>query len=175
MISIEQVAQRNQLVLFRTSRLGQWKAHCPVCQDTGRRWHLYVSTTRDAFYCHKCGAQGGVIQFHAWLTGVSYETAKAELYPPTQRLVKRRVHPGETLTRAQLEAIGFVPRKPRIQAPNGVDPLFWAKRRRAELDWIWSEWQAYQRLEREHARYWARIAAAEGHSTPSRKAPPRRS
>ncbi|MHB1685210.1 MAG: CHC2 zinc finger domain-containing protein [Bacilli bacterium] len=146
MVGIEEVATRNELVLYRTTRPGQYKAHCPVCQDRRRTYHLYVSADKDTFFCHKCGAQGGVIAFHAWLRDISWEAAKTELYPSQTRSVRRTpVHPAERLTREQLTKIGMTLRTPSWNAPTGVDRTMWAKRRKAELDWIWNEWCAYER------------------------------
>ena len=162
MVGIEEIAQRNQLMLYRASRPGQWKAHCPVCGDRPREFHLYVNTDKDAFYCHKCGTKGGAIAFHAWLRRVPFETAKEELYPPQAQSPKitRRNHPAEQLTKAQLSEIGFTLRTPRKIAPAGVDPVAWARHRKAELDWIWSEWQALQRQERQlEARLRRQLAA----------------
>ena len=146
LVGIEEVAQRNSLALFRTSRAGQYKARCPVCKDRHREFHLYVSAEKDAFCCHKCGASGGVIAFHAWLRDISFEAAKAELYPPQTRTVRRApIHPAERLTREQLAKIGMTLRTPGRIAPKGVDRTQWAKRRKEELDWIWAEWCEYQR------------------------------
>jgi hypothetical protein len=138
-ISIEDVARRNQLTLFKTSRPGQFKAHCPVCGDKGQHFHLYVSTNKDGFFCHKCGNRGGVVAFHAWLRGIDSEAAKAELYPPDERKHHRHVHPAETLTKAQLAELGFTLRKPH--PPQGVPrKTWWKHHRKPELDWIWHEW-----------------------------------
>ena len=150
MVGIEEVATRNELVLVRTSRPGQYKAHCPVCQDNNRKFHLYVSADKDTFCCHKCGAQGGAIAFHAWLRDISWEAAKAELYPPQTRTARRTpVHPAERLTKDQLAKIGFTLRTPSRIAPNGVDRTMWAKRRKEEFNWIWQEWCAYERAAKE--------------------------
>jgi hypothetical protein len=148
LVGIEEVANRNNLKLYKTSHPGQWKARCPVCQDSGRDFHLYVSTDKDAFYCHKCGERGGVIAFHAWLRGVDEATAKTELYPQVAGRPQRRRHPAEQLTVKQLHEIGFT-RRPRYTAPSGADPAKWRKHYRASLDWIWEEWCAYEKLNRE--------------------------
>ena len=150
LVHIEDVAQRNELPLFRTSRPRQYKAHCPICQDRRRQFHLYVSADRDVYYCHKCGATGGVIAFHAWLRGISFESAKADLYPPprsTRHGDRRtiRKHPAETLTREQLQQLGFTLRTPKRFPPTGVNHAQWALHRQWELDWIWSQWLSYQR------------------------------
>lgn len=161
MIGVEEIAKRNGLTLYRGSRPGQYKAHCPVCKDNRRTYHLYVSAERDVFFCHKCGASGGAIAFYAWLRGISWEAAKAELYPPAERSNQRKRHPAESLTRAQLAAMGFTLRTPSCQAPAGIDPRQWSRRRQAELDWIWSQWQEYCRVERERDLFWARLAKAD--------------
>lgn len=161
MIGVEEIAKRNGLTLYRGSSPGQYKAHCPVCKDGRRTFHLYVSAGKDAFYCHKCGASGGAIAFHAWLRGIAWERAKDELYPPDEKPRTRKRHPAESLTRAQVAAMGFTLRTPSYKAPAGIDQREWSTRRLAELDWIWSEWQAYCRVERERDRFWARIAKAE--------------
>jgi hypothetical protein len=157
LISIEKVAQRNELSLFKTSRPGQWKAHCPVCGDAGASYHLYVSSVKDTFYCHKCGARGGVVAFHAWLKGIDFESAKAELYPPDDTRPKRPLHPAERLTKTQLEELGYNLRTPRRFAPSGVDPMRWRRHRKAELDWIWQEWLAHDQLQREQIQRISRM------------------
>ena len=154
MVSIEEVAERNGLVLYPTSRPGQWKAHCPACGDKGRDFHLYVSSVKDTFYCHKCGAKGGAVAFHAWLRGITFNEAKAELYPQGTR--KRNLHPAERLTAAQLAELGFTTHKP-WRTPKGVNPLEWRRQRRAMLDWVWEEWQEYQRFEREQTERLMRL------------------
>jgi hypothetical protein len=157
LIGIEEVAQRNGLQLFKTSRPGQWKAHCPACGDTYRQFHLYVSSIKDTFYCHKCGAKGGVVAFHAWLRGISFEAAKAELYPQDESRPKRPLHPAERLTKAQLAELGFTLRTPRRIAPKGVDPVQWRRHRKAELDWIWREWCAHEKFHREQTQRLMRL------------------
>jgi hypothetical protein len=93
---------------------------------------------------------------------VSFEQAKTELYPPTNETSRPvRLHPAEKLTKTQLAKIGMSLRNTKKSAPKGVDPITWAKRRRAELDWIWSEWTAYQKIERERDAFWSAFAAAE--------------
>ncbi|MCL6445096.1 MAG: hypothetical protein K6T83_16855 [Alicyclobacillus sp.] len=158
MIGIEEVAERNNLMLYKTSRPGQYKAHCPVCGDQGRDFHLYVSAVKDAFYCHKCGAKGGAVAFHAWLRGIDFETAKVELYPQVGR-TKRPLHPAERLTKAQLAELGFTLKTPRRTPPAGVNPLDWKRRRKAELDWIWREWQAHEKFKREQTERLMRLLA----------------
>lgn len=152
MIGIEEVAERNNVTLFKTSRPGQWKAHCPACGDRGRSFHLYVSSIKDTFFCHKCGERGGVVAFHAWLKGLDFDTAKAELYPPVKSHLKRPMHPAEMLTRSQLLELGFTTPKPKAKPPAGADPREWRKHRRAELDWIWSEWCEYEKAKREYEK-----------------------
>lgn len=154
MVGVEEIAERNKLHLVRTSTHNQYKAHCPVCKDDRRVYHLYVNTARDTFCCHKCGASGGAIQFHAWLKGVTFEEAKRDLYPSHAHNHKQPEHPAERLTRDQLRTIGFVGRTSKI-APKGVDPKVWSDRRKAELDWIWAEWQerlAWERRVELHVR-----------------------
>ncbi|ACV60017.1 MULTISPECIES: CHC2 zinc finger domain-containing protein [Alicyclobacillus] len=162
MVSIEEVAARNGLVLYPTSRPGQWKAHCPVCGDQGRNFHLYVSSVKDTFYCHKCGEKGGAVAFHAWLRGISFEAAKAELYPQGTR--KRNLHPAERLTAAQLAELGFTTRKP-WRMPKGVDPLAWRRQRKAMLDWIWEEYQGHERFKREQTERLMRLLTNAHEST----------
>ena len=150
MVGVEEVADRNGLQLYKTSRPGQWKAHCPICQDGPRKYHLYASSVKDTFCCHKCGARGGAVHFHAWLRGISFEEAKAELYPNTRE--KKYTHPAERLTKEQLDELGYTLRKPNFKAPNGVDKDAWRKHRKAELDWIWHEWQEHERAKRAQMR-----------------------
>ncbi|MCL6633338.1 MAG: hypothetical protein K6T63_11990 [Alicyclobacillus herbarius] len=169
MISIEEVASRNNLQLFKTYRPGQWKAHCPSCGDTNRQFHLYVSSDKDVFYCHKCGAKGGVVAFHAWLRGISFEAAKAELYPQSEGRSKRRLHPAETLTKAQLQELGFTLRTPRRIAPRGIDPVQWRRHRKAELDWIWREWKEHEKFEREQRQRLMRLLTKEENIYESRE------
>lgn len=160
-IHIDEVAKRHDLVLFRTSRQGEYKAHCPVCQDGRRQFHLYVSVGKDAFYCHKCGAHGGVIAFHAWLKGVSFEEAKYDLYPARMDSTKR-MHPAETLTQRQLATLGCTLRTPKKTAPKGLSQAQWAHRQQAELDWIWSLWLQHQRQERQFERVLLRAGLQAG-------------
>ena len=147
MVGVEEIADRNKLQLVRTSTFNQYKAHCPICKDSRRVYHLYVNTARDTFCCHKCAASGGAVQFHAWLKGITFEDAKRDLYPAHAAHAQHE-HPAERLTRDQLHKIGFVGRTSRF-APKGVDPKVWSDRRKAELDWIWSEWQTHLAWERQ--------------------------
>lgn len=146
LVGIEEVAKVNHLELTKTSRPGQYKAHCPACGDQGHQYHLYVSANKDAFYCQKCGSKGGAIAFHAWLKGVDYITAQNELYPEHQR---RPVHPAERLTPEQLAKIGFVPKRLPRKAPAGWDQKKWNTYRSNTLSYIWREWCAYERLNKE--------------------------
>jgi hypothetical protein len=145
-VSIEEVAQRNNLRLYPTSRPGQFKAHCLVCGDKGGQFHLYVSSNKDTFFCHKCGTRGGAVAFHAWVKGIDFAAAKAELYPQGQN--RRPLHPAETLTPQQRDEMGFIVRKPSPIAPKGADQKEWNRYRRRVLDWMWSEWLAYERYKR---------------------------
>jgi len=150
-VSIEEVALRHELVLARTSSPGQYKAHCPICGDEKRKYHLYVNVDKGVYCCQKCGERGGVIQFHAWLRNISFEAAKAELYPETEHSAQRTrpIHPAETLTKEQLKKLGFTLRTPQRVAPKGVDAMFWARRRKAELDWMWAEWRQFEKNRQE--------------------------
>ena len=165
-VSIEEVAERNELRLFRTSRYGQWKAHCPVCGDRRDQFHLYVKggdEKETGFYCHKCGAHGGTIAFHAWLRGITFEAAKDELYPPKPELPnrpKRKRHPAETLTREQLASIGFTSRT-YLKRPVGMDEKAWYRYKRDTLEFIWREWNYYQQIQREREEFWRAFEAAE--------------
>lgn len=150
MVGIEEVAKRNSLRLYKTSHPGEWKAHCPACGDHGRSYHLYVSTDKDAFYCHKCGERGGVIAFHAWLKGINFEAAKVELYPPDNNRPKRPLHPAERLTKAQLQELGYTLRTPQRRAPAGIDAVQWRRHRKAELDLMWHEWEQHESFQRNH-------------------------
>lgn len=145
-VGIEEIAKRNQLKLYPTSRLGQFKAHCPVCRDKARAWHLYVSANKDTYYCHKCGAKGGAIAFHAWLREIDFISAKQELYPNGTH---RPVHPAERLTPVQLDEIGFSTRKLPYHAPHGRTQTEWDVYRKRALDWIWNEWVAYETQRKE--------------------------
>lgn len=158
MVSIEEVANRNKLTLYRTSRPGQWKAHCPVCKDGGREFHLYVNTDKDTFFCQKChhsGGRGGVVAFHAWLNHSTFEEARIELYPPSERKTTRLLHPAERLTKTQLDELGFTWRTPSPIPPKGVEKRDWYRRRKAELDWVWREWTEHERFRKEQ---WERLS-----------------
>jgi hypothetical protein len=147
-IGIEEVARRNQLTLFKTSRPGQFKAHCPVCGDKGNTFHLYVNADKDVFDCKKCHGSGGVVAFHAWLKGLDFEAAKAELYPSDESKPKRPLHPAEKLTKAQLAELGFTLRNPH--PPKDVAwKTWWKHHRKPELDWIWREWCRYDKCMRQ--------------------------
>ncbi|WP_083485852.1 CHC2 zinc finger domain-containing protein [Alicyclobacillus ferrooxydans] len=147
MIGIEEVALRNRFRLYPTARFGQFKAHCPECQDKRRQFHLYVSAVKDTFYCHKCGAKGGVVAFHAWLTGIPFQMARNELYPASKRKFPR--HPAEQLTREQLAEMGFTTRMPSPIAPKAFTQSEWSRYRRRTLDWIWREWCEYEKFRKE--------------------------
>ncbi|MCF8568433.1 hypothetical protein LLE49_27320 [Alicyclobacillus tolerans] len=147
MVGIEEVASRNQFRLYPTTRLGQFKAHCPTCHDTNRQFHLYVSSTKDTFFCHKCGAKGGVVAFHAWLKGIPFQFAKDELYPVGKRTFLR--HPAEQLTYEQRAEIGFTTRLPSPIAPKAYTQKEWSRYRRRTLNWIWREWRAYEKFRKE--------------------------
>lgn len=162
MVNIEDVANRNHLNLCHTSKQNQYKAHCPVCKDRAREYHLYVNVARGVFCCHRCGISGGVIQFHAWLRGISFEDAKRDLYPPSERKTPRYVHPAEKLTREQLAKLGYSLRSTRKIPPNGVDAKMWARRRKAELDMIWTDWMEYQKVQQERDAFWAAFEQKEG-------------
>lgn len=156
-VRILDVAKRNDLTLYRTAKKAEFKAHCPACQDTRRQFHLYVSALKDAFYCHKCGAHGGVIAFHAWLRAMSFEAAKADLYPvtlsvQTPRTNTRKKHPAKQLTREQLAALQLTPQTPQKRPPAGISRAQWAQHQEAELNWIWSLWLDYERRQRQLSR-----------------------
>lgn len=89
-----------------------------------------------------------MVAFHAWLRGVDEATAKAELYPQVEGWPQRRKHPAEQLSMQQLREMGFFSR-PRYTAPGGIDREKWQKHYKAELDWIWEEWCAHEKFERE--------------------------
>ncbi|QSO48771.1 CHC2 zinc finger domain-containing protein [Alicyclobacillus mengziensis] len=147
MIGIEEIAVRNKFPLYPTTRFGQYKAHCPVCHDKRRQYHLYVSSVKDTFFCHKCGSKGGAIAFHAWLNGVTFQAARDELYPVGKRKFPR--HPAEELTREQLAEIGFTNCIPSPVAPKAFTQKQWILYRRRTLDWIWREWREYEKFRKE--------------------------
>lgn len=152
MVGILDIAAVDGLRLYKTSRQGEWRAHCPVCKDTGRSFHLYVSSERDAFICFKCGASGGAVAFHAWLQQIDFDTAKTQLYPPTNQKRKRKVHPGERLTSAQRLQLGFPLRRPSPVAPGAFDQKTWNRYRRRTFDWMWREWREHEHFEREQTK-----------------------
>ena len=143
LVSIIEVAERNGLEL-RPVRYhpGQYQAHCPECGDHGRRRNLEINAEKNGgvFHCWACGAHGGAVTFHAWLRGISFEAAKAELYPSkpisSSNRPKRRQHPAESLTREQLMKIGFE-RSNFFKRPATMDAKRWYEYRRDTLDWIW--------------------------------------
>lgn len=147
LIGIEEVAKRNRFRLYPTTHIGQFKAHCPNCQDKRRQFHLYVSAVKDTFFCHKCGSKGGVVAFHAWLKGIAFQEAKDELYPLHKRKFPR--HPAEQLTREQLAEIGFTNRISSPIAPKAFSQREWLRYRRRTFDWIWFEWREYERFRKE--------------------------
>lgn len=152
MVGILDIAATDGLKLYKTSRPGEWKAHCPVCKDTVRRFHLYVSSDKDTFFCFKCGASGGSVAFHAWLQQVDFDTAKLQLYPPTEAQRSRKVHPGEKLTSTQRSKLGFLLRRPSPVAPGAFDQKTWNRYRKRTFDWMWREWREHERFEREQTK-----------------------
>ena len=175
LVSIEEVADRNELKLYRTSRSGQWKAHCPVCGDKRDQFHLYISADRDTFYCQKCGEKGGATQFHAFLRDISFEKAKLELYPPKEK--SYHPHQAENLTREQLHMMGYRLRKPRSYLPKWVEAQGeqamkeWMRkyyeRNQRQLDALWQDWLWYEKMQRERDVFWAAFAEQEQQQTQS--------
>jgi len=147
LVGIEEVAIRNQFRLYPTTQIGQFKAHCPACHDKQRQFHLYVSSVKDTFFCQKCGTKGGVIAFHSWLKGISFQAARHELYPAGKRKFPR--HPAEQLTYEQREEAGFTTHLPSPFAPKAFTQKEWNRYRRRTLDWIWREWREYEQLRKE--------------------------
>ena len=147
-VKIEEVAQQANLVLRRTSRVGQYRTHCPFCGDDTRHWHLYLNTDRDVFYCQRCGEQGGVIRFYALLHDVTEAEAKEKLYPPKPGSHQFR-HPALSLTREQLDQAGII--GGLRKKPSSMSDKEWFAYRKRTLDWIWREWRAYERARREQA------------------------
>jgi len=176
LVTIEEVADRNELKLYRTSHAGQWKAHCPACGDKRDQFHLYVSADRDAFVCQKCGEKGGATQFHAFLRDISFEEAKLELYPPSEKS-HRRIHPVEKLTREQLKMMGYRLRKPRSYPPKWVQLqgeqaikewlAKYRERNQRQLDALWEDWLWYEAVQRERDAFWAAFAEQEEQQTQS--------
>lgn len=137
------VAQAAQLPLRRTSRASEYRSHCPFCHDDARHWHLYLSASKDAYYCHRCGAHGGVIQFYATLHELSFAQAKERLYPAGKT---RKRHPAESLSPEDLKRLGFLS-KPWVRPPH-LSEREWQTYRQRCLDWIWSAWKDHETWER---------------------------
>lgn len=134
------------------------RANCPFCSD--KRYHLYLNQAKNTYHCYRCGAQGGVVNFLAQLTGRSEMALLDELRGNRAKPEKRKKprHPAETLTALQLKAAGFRER------PNW--PALWAKdpqRARDTADWIWSEWQAFLSQKMAEAFESLLLGIAEGH------------
>jgi DNA primase len=138
-VSIEEVAQRNNLELIpNRHRPGQYTAHCPSCGDVGRRRNLEINA-QGIFHCWACGAKGGVVAFHAWLSGLSFRDAKQDLYPQSQEK-KRFRHPADDLTHEELKEMGFVSRKLSWKAPSAISQDEWNKYVKRTKDYIYQEW-----------------------------------
>lgn len=153
LVGILEVSEINGIEL-RPNRYkqDQYTAHCPVCGDRGTRRNLEVNASRDVFHCWACDAKGGTIQFHAWLRGISFEAAKAELYPSKSLRSTRRQHPAEYLTREQLAKIGW-----KGNVMTNLFKLPYSTRKEV-FDVIWEEWQVYEEMQRERDEFYRRLA-----------------
>ena len=80
-IPIIDVARRCGLVLnSRTLRRQEVEASCPFCGDHGQgKYHLFLNTETDQYYCHLCNASGNSVTLYAKLNGLSNKEAANEL------------------------------------------------------------------------------------------------
>lgn len=71
------VARRCGLALNdRTLEWEEVEASCPFCRDHGPgKYHLFLNTTRNIFYCVLCGAKGNSVSLYAKMEGVSNRQA----------------------------------------------------------------------------------------------------
>lgn len=149
LVSIVEIAERCGLPLKKTTKPDQYVTHCPFCGDDEKHWHMSIHAGKDTYRCVKCDAHGGATALYASLRNLSWEEAKAELYPKSntpQR--KRKRHPAESLSPEQLKLIGFQRKPYRMRKPTGMDEIAWRRYQRQTFDWIWSEWLRYQRFQR---------------------------
>lgn len=110
---------------------------CPFCEEDSKpgkakKFYLSLNTDEQIFRCWYCGESGGVLQFEAKLTGLSYEQVKEK------RLGKLRkpLHPAERLNPKQLDAIGWREKKRK-------DRKAFVKSREE----VFRDWQEYEYTE----------------------------
>lgn len=51
------------------------RATCPFCRPYDKNHHLYLNTRYRVFFCHRCGAQGGILHLVAAVKNVSLKEA----------------------------------------------------------------------------------------------------
>lgn len=105
--NILDIAEENGLI-FNTRSLNKKEVFCkcPFClEDASKadKHYLSLNTSDNVYRCWFCGDKGGVLQFEAKLTGLSYEMIKEK------RLGKLRkpLHAAERLSPHQLSSIGW--------------------------------------------------------------------
>ncbi len=77
-IPILAAARRVGLRLYEsTLNNTEVEAHCPFCGDS--KYHLYLNTRKNLFYCQRCKASGNSITLYARLMSVDNKTAYREL------------------------------------------------------------------------------------------------
>ena len=72
-IPIIEAARRCGLMLnSRTLRRQEVEASCPFCGDRGPgKYHLFLNTDTDQFYCHSCGTSGNSVTLYARLNNMT--------------------------------------------------------------------------------------------------------
>ena len=103
-IPIVEAARRCGLLLnSRTLRRQEVEASCPFCGDRGPgKYHLFLNTDTDQFYCHSCGTSGNSVTLYARLNNVTNREAADAL------LADSRIY--------------LMPRQPQSKRPPKPEP-----------------------------------------------------
>ncbi|MCZ2260641.1 hypothetical protein [Sporosarcina sp. G11-34] len=81
---------------------------CTFCEEDskpgkGSKYYLSLNTQDQVYKCWYCGVSGGVLDFEAKLSGISYNKVREKYFGKR----KKPVHPAESLNTHQLRLIGW--------------------------------------------------------------------
>ncbi|KRG16869.1 hypothetical protein ACA29_03040 [Lederbergia galactosidilytica] len=125
------IAEENRLT-FKRNTYGKKEVlcKCPFCHEDEKpgktkKFYLSLNTHDQVYRCWFCGEAGGVLQFEAKLTGLSYHEVKEKRLGT----LRKPLHPAERLNPKQLETIGWKEKKRKDRQ------AFKQKREDVLLDW----------------------------------------
>ena len=90
---------------------------CIFCEEDskpgkGHKYYLSLNTHDQVYKCWYCGVSGGVLDFEAKLSGLSYSEIRSKYFG----VRKKHVHPAEKLNAHQLRTIGWAEYKRKNRA-----------------------------------------------------------